>query len=70
MEAKVAPESIECMYKKAHAAIRADPSKSLPKKAKKEGAKHKSYKTKKMSGAEKRAAAKAKVAAIRERLGK
>ncbi|KPA86111.1 putative 60S ribosomal protein L5 [Leptomonas pyrrhocoris] len=70
MDAKIAPESIEGLYKKAHAAIRADPTKSLAKKAKKEGAEHKKYNTKKLTGAERKAAAKAKVAAIRERLGK
>ncbi|CCW62045.1 unnamed protein product [Phytomonas sp. EM1] len=69
LAAKVAPESIEGMYKKAYAAIRADPTKTLPKKAKKEGVPFKKYsRSKKSSGVEKKAAAKAKVAAIRERL--
>jgi len=70
ISAKVAPESIEGLYKKAHAAIRADPTKTLAKKAKKEGGQRKVYRQKKLSGAERKAAAKAKVAAIRARLGK
>lgn len=70
ISAKVAPDAIEAIYKKAHAAIRADPSKSLPKKAKKAGGERKSYGQKKLTGAEKKAAAKAKVASIRARLGK
>lgn len=68
--AKVAPESIEGIYKKAHAAIRADPTKALPKKAKKAAGAHKNYKQKKRTCAERKAAAKAKIASIRERLGK
>lgn len=70
LAAKVTPESIEGVYKKAHAAIRADPTKSLPKKAKKEGGERKRYNSKKLSGAEKKQHARAKVMAIRERLGK
>lgn len=66
--AKVAPENIEGMYKKTHAAIRADPSKTLAKKAAKQGGARKKYHAAKMSGAEKKAAAKAKVASIRQRL--
>lgn len=69
MAAKVDPESIEGTYKKAHAAIRAEPTKTLARKAKKEGGERKRYGLKKLSGAEKKAAAKAKVAAIRARLG-
>lgn len=68
--AKIAPETIEELYKKAHAAIRANPTKSLAKKAKKEGAKSKVYNQKKLSGSDKRAAAQKKVAALREKLGK
>ena len=70
LAAKITPESIEGIYKKAHAAIRADPSKTLAKKAKKEGLKSKAYNTKRASTTERIKAAKAKVATLRQRLGK
>ena len=70
---KITPESLEAMYKKAHAAIRAAPMKKLEKKSKKPvdpKAKPKSYAKKRMSRKERKVAAKKKVAALRERLGK
>jgi large subunit ribosomal protein L5e len=67
--AKVTPENIEEMYKKAHAEIRANPFKKT-KKAAKAGAKSKAYNTKKTSKTAKREAAKKKIATLRERLGK
>lgn len=66
---KVDPASIEGTYKKAHAAIRADPTKSVPRKgSNKKDAKSKSYKVAKTTGAVKRANATAKVATIRAKL--
>lgn len=70
MSGKITPENIEGMYKKAHTAIRTDPTKTLSKKVKKEeSAPRKRYHARKLSGKQKKTAAKAKVAAIRERLG-
>ncbi|KAG8345427.1 60S ribosomal protein L5 [Trypanosoma vivax] len=65
---KVSPNDIEGMYKRAHAAIRADPTKRNPKKQRPADAKPKKYNTTKLTGAQKKAAAKAKVAAIVERI--
>eukprot|EP00796_Vickermania_ingenoplastis_P005257 gene5256-3767_t len=71
IKAQVAPDSIEGIYKKAHAAIRADPTKTLPKKAKKAGSgPRKVYQTKKLTSKQRKDAAKAKVASIRARLAK
>ncbi len=70
LAAKITPESIEGIYKKAHAAIRADPKKTLARKAKKEGAKSKAFNTKRATYTERTKAAKAKVATLRGRLGK
>ena len=67
---KVTPESIEGIYKKAHAAIRADPKKTTATKPKKAGAKSKSYKTEKSTLAVKRENARKKVMTIRQKLGK
>lgn len=67
--AKIAPSDVEAIYKKAHAAIRADPKKSVAKKEKKAG-QRKSFATKSTTRAEKNAAAKKKVATLRARLGK
>ncbi|EPY19912.1 large subunit ribosomal protein L5e [Strigomonas culicis] len=67
--AKVTPESLEGVYKKAHAAIRADPKKTIARKAKKADGVHKQYHTKKQTAQERKNAAKAKVAFIRQRLG-
>ncbi len=66
--AKVGPADIEGIYKKAHAAIRADPKKTLPKKEKKAG-QRKVYGAKPTSRADKTAAAKKKIATLRTRLG-
>ncbi|ORC92321.1 60S ribosomal protein L5 [Trypanosoma theileri] len=66
--AKVAPDTLESMYKKAHAAIRADPMKKRAKKERKEGVAPKKYNTVKKTGAEKKAAAKAKIAAVVARI--
>lgn len=67
--AKVDPTSIEGIYKKAHAAIRADPKKTLPKKEKKAG-QRKAFNTKTTTRAEKNAAIKKKIDTLRSRLGK
>ncbi|EAN83816.1 60S ribosomal protein L5, putative [Trypanosoma cruzi] len=71
---KVVPNELEGMYKKAHAAIRADPMKRRARKERKEGAAVKKYNTPKRTGAQKKAAAKEKiaflVASIRERASK
>ena len=67
--AKVGPADVEAIYKKAHAAIRADPKKSVAKKEKKAG-QRKSYAKKALTRVEKNAAAKKKVATLRARLGK
>jgi len=67
LAAKITPESLEGLYKKAHAAIRADPSKSLAKKAAKAG-KRKTFNTKATSRATKTEAAKKKVANLRARV--
>lgn len=67
-KAGVKPEGIEAMYKKAHAAIRANPMKSQDKK--KAPATHKSFSTKKWTRAARNEACKKKVATLRQRLGK
>lgn len=69
LAAKIAPSDIEGIYKKAHAAIRADPKKTLAKKDKKAG-QRKNFSSKSLSRAEKTAAAKKKIATLRQRLGK
>lgn len=69
LAAKVAPADVEGIYKKAHAAIRADPKKSLPKKEKKAG-QRKVFNTKASTRAQKNDAAKKKIATLRQRLGK
>ncbi|CUG89905.1 60S ribosomal protein L5, putative [Bodo saltans] len=69
ISAKIAPADIEGIYKKAHAAIRADPKKTLPKKEKKAGGQRKVYATKPTTRADKAAAAKKKIATLRTRLG-
>jgi large subunit ribosomal protein L5e len=66
---KITADNIEAMYKKAHTDIRANPAKKV-KKAAKAGAKSKAFNTKKTSTVEKKAAAKKKIATLRERLGK
>ncbi|ESL10692.1 large subunit ribosomal protein L5e [Trypanosoma rangeli SC58] len=68
IKAKVAPSELEGVYKKAHAAIRADPMKRRAKKERKEGAAVKKYNTKKLTGAEKKAAAKVKIASVIARI--
>lgn len=71
IKAGVSPDSIEGIYKKAHGAIRADPTKTLPKKAKKaSNAPRKQYQAKKLTGKQRKDAAKAKVASIRARMNK
>lgn len=67
--AKIAPADIEGLYKKAHAAIRADPKKTVAKKAAKAG-QRKAYNQKALSRAAKSEAAKKKIATLRQRLGK
>lgn len=67
--AKVTPADIEGIYKKAHAAIRADPKKTTAKKAAKAG-QRKAYNQKALSRAAKNDAAKKKIATLRQRLGK
>jgi large subunit ribosomal protein L5e len=68
---KIAAGDLEALYKKAHAAIRADPSKKLDKKKKPAaGGKRKAYNIKALSGKERREAAATKVAAGRKALGK
>eukprot|EP00758_Cryptobia_borreli_P016003 Tbor_TRINITY_DN6071_c1_g1::TRINITY_DN6071_c1_g1_i1::g.11483::m.11483/K02932/RP-L5e, RPL5; large subunit ribosomal protein L5e len=63
--ANIAPDSIEGMYKKCHEAIRANPTKTVPKKSGKAGAKSKSYKTHKATLESRKESAKKKVAALR-----
>jgi len=67
---KITPESLEGIYKKAHAAIRADPKKTLAKKEKKAGGGKKSYRKPRVERAAKAAAAKKKVETLRARLKK
>jgi large subunit ribosomal protein L5e len=64
---KITPESLEGLYKKVHAAIRADP-KAKPKKAK-TGKKPKAFNTKRLSVAVRKENAKKRVAALRKELG-
>jgi len=66
--AGVKPDTIEAMYKKAHAEIRKNPAKKTQ--AKKAPATRKSYASKKLTHAERTAAAKKKVATLRAKLGK
>jgi len=61
--AKVTADQLEGIYKKAHAAIRADPS--YTKKAKKAGAKPKSFATTRLTPAQRKAAVSAKLAKIK-----
>lgn len=68
IKAKVVPDELEGMYKKAHAAIRADPMKRRAKKERKEGVVPKKYNTSKLTGAQKKAAAKAKIATLVARI--
>jgi len=70
LAAKVAPESIEGIYKKAHAAIRADPKKTIAVKSKKEGGKSKHYNTKRATREVRIEVAKKKIATLRQRVGK
>lgn len=66
IKASISPDSIEGIYKKAHAAIRSNPTKTLPKKAapaSKGPRKH--LQAKKLSCKDRKAAAKAKVATLR-----
>jgi len=70
LAAKIAPESIEGIYKKAHAAIRADPKKTVPQKSKKEGGKHKAFNNKRATREVRLEAAKKKIATLRQRVGK
>merc|ERR1712093_935365 len=67
---KIAAGDLEKMYKSAHAAIRADPTKSTPKKSGKQGAKSKAFNIKKLTRKERQDAAAKKVAALRKTLGK
>merc|ERR1711964_697211 len=67
---KIAAGDLEKMYKSAHAAIRADPTKSTPKKSGKQGAKSKAFNIKKPPRKERQDAAAKKVAALRKTLGK
>jgi len=59
-------KDVEEMYKKAHAAIRKDPSVSIPKKKATPGAKSKKFNIKRLTQKERRDAAKKKVAALRK----
>ena len=65
---KVAPADIEGMYKKAHEAIRANPTKRAEKK--KAGGKSKAFNIKKLTRKERQDAASKKVATLRKTLGK
>ena len=67
---KIAAGDLEGMYKACHAAIRADPTKTVPKKSGKQGAKSKAFNIKKLTRKERQAAAAKKVAALRKSLGK
>jgi len=67
---KVTPESLEGIYKKAHAAIRKEPTKTLPKKEKKAGGARKAYNTKKLTKAARKEAVKKKIETLRKRLVK
>ena len=59
-------KDVEAMYKAAHAEIRKDPKKTLPKKGKASGAASKKYNIKRLTLKERRDACKKKVAAIRK----
>jgi len=67
---KVEVAGLEAMYKKAHAEIRKEPLRRLPKKAAKPGAKSKAFNIKRLTTKERTDAAKKKVAALRKTLGK
>jgi len=69
-KAGVKPEQLEKLYKDAHAAIRADPTKKIAKKPSPPGAKSKNYSKPKLSRKEKRVIAKKKVEALRARVAK
>jgi len=69
-KAGIKPETMEKMYKDAHAAIRKEPLKAKPKKAAKAGAVSKKYNKKRLTKKERRANAKKKVETLRKRLGK
>jgi len=69
ISAKIAPADVEGIYKKAHATIRADPKKTVPKKEKKAG-QRKVYGQKPTTRAAKNAAAKKKIAALRVKFNK
>ena len=69
-KAKVTPDSMEAMYKKAHAEIRKEPTRKLAAKKKVAGAKSKAYNIRKLTKKERDDAAKKKVAALRKSLGK
>jgi len=64
--AKVNAGDLEALYKKVHAAIRADPTKRLAAKARPAGAKSKAYNIKKLTHKERTDAAKKKIAALRK----
>merc|ERR1711991_1272124 len=66
---KIVQFSAFAMNKKAHAEIRAEPTRTLPKKAKKAGAKSKAYNIKRLTRKERQDAAAKKVAALRKTLG-
>jgi len=65
-KAGIKPDELEALYKKVHAAIRADPTKRVSVKSKPKGSmKSRSYKIKKLSTKERKAAAHKKVAHLR-----
>jgi len=67
---KVTAGDVEAMYKKAHAEIRKDPMRKLPKKAAPAGAKSKAYNIKKLTYKERTDAAKKRVATLRKTASK
>jgi large subunit ribosomal protein L5e len=69
-KAGIKPEQVEKIYKDAHAAIRKNPTLTVPKKPRAADAKHKAFNVKKLSRKAKDEAAKKKVATLRARLGK
>jgi large subunit ribosomal protein L5e len=67
---KINAGDLEALYKKAHAEIRAEPNRRLPKNKAAAGAKSKHYNIKRLTRKERQDAASKKVAAIRKTLGK
>jgi large subunit ribosomal protein L5e len=68
IKAGVKPTDLEALYKKVHAAIKANPTTKLPKKAKADKGPRKAYNIKRLTKKERQSASKKKVAALRASL--